>query len=122
MDKEGFEALIRKEIEKLPEEFRKRLENVAFIVMDWPTEEMQKLVGKKGLLLGLYRGVPLPKRGRRYAMVLPDQIIFFQKAIEKVAGSEEKLSRWVQDVVRHEVAHYFGYTDAELIKILNKKR
>jgi len=122
VDKEGFEALIRKEIEELPEEFRKRLENVEFIVMDWPTEDMQKLVGRKGLLLGLYRGVPLPKRGRGYAMVLPDQIIFFQKAIEKVAGSEENLPKLVRDVVRHEVAHYFGYTDAELIKILNKRR
>lgn len=122
MNKKEFEALIGKEIEELPGEFRKRLENVEFIVRDWPTEDMQKLVGRKGLLLGLYRGVPLPKRGRGYAMVLPDQIIFFQKAIEKVAGSEENLPKLVRDVVRHEVAHYFGYTDAELVKILNKKK
>lgn len=122
MDKEEFTALIRREIEKLPEEFRKRLENVDFIVMDWPSEDMIKSVGKRGLLLGLYRGVPLPRRGRGYAMVLPDQIIFFQKAIERVAGREENLPRLVRDVVRHEVAHYFGYTDDELIKILREEK
>lgn len=125
MDKDVFIGLVREAIEELPEDFRRRLENVEFIVMDEPSEDVLGPLKDKvevGIVLGLYRGVPLPRRGISYGMTLPDQIIFFQRSIEQVAGCEERIPQVVREVVRHEIAHYFGFTDEQIERILKEKK
>jgi len=47
-------------------------------------------------------------------MVLPDRITIFQRSIEIHCRSEAKIIRQVQDTVQHEIAHYFGISDARL--------
>ena len=116
MEREQFEKLVEKALEGLPAEFKERLENIVVVVEDWPTlEQLAKVrVKHRQDLLGLYEGVPLPKRGRAYNMVLPDKISIFQKPIEMHYRSDERIVRKVQDTVRHEIAHYFGISDARL--------
>lgn len=116
MDRERFEELVDEAVESLPEMFKERLENIAILVADWPTPEQLEEVGmtRKTDLLGLYEGVPFPRRSRHYDMVLPDRITIFQKPIEMRYHSEELIRKKIQSTVRHEIAHYFGISDDRL--------
>jgi predicted Zn-dependent protease with MMP-like domain len=59
-------------------------------------------------LLGLYRGVPLPQRGRRPGMV-PAKVSIFRGPITRlVAGDPDRLRREAKHVVLQELGHYFG--------------
>jgi predicted Zn-dependent protease with MMP-like domain len=107
----------------LPEELQGRLDNVEVVVEDWPPVELMRSLGlpRGQLLLGFYRGVPLTKRGARYQLVLPDRITIYQRAIEATSRSREELVRRVREVVRHEIAHYFGFSDEQLEEIMRRE-
>ena len=68
--------------------------------------------------LGLYRGVPLPRRSSTYSGVLPDKISIFGGPITRLAaGDADRLRREVRHVVLHEIAHHFGISDERLIEL-----
>ncbi len=106
-------------VNSLPEEFRTRLENIDVVVEGWPTQGQLAKVGlRRGqTLLGLYQGVPLTKRGRRYGLVPPDKVTIFQRPIESRCRYEAEIIAEIQRVVRHEIAHHFGIGDARLRQI-----
>ncbi|MCD5413152.1 metallopeptidase family protein [Dehalococcoidia bacterium] len=116
MERERFEELVAAALEGLPPPFAERLENIAVTVQDWPTRDQlaETRVSHRENLLGLYEGIPLPKRGRSYNMVLPDKITIFQRPIEMHCRSDAKIIRQIRDTVQHEIAHYFGISDARL--------
>ena len=66
------------------------------------------------LLLGLYQGVPLDKRGHYYAGVLPDKITLYQKNIETVCRNEKDMILEIQKTLLHELGHYFGISEKRL--------
>src|SRR5437867_6090426 len=113
MDRNAFEKLVQKSIRELPEEFRKRLENVAVIVEDYPSEEltMQMDLSPDDTLFGLYEGVPLTERGFFEQPLHPDRILIFQKAIEEECDSPEEIKEELKTTLVHEVAHFFGIDD-----------
>jgi predicted Zn-dependent protease with MMP-like domain len=87
---------------------KERLENIEVLVEDEPAPEQRNL-------LGLYEGVPLTQRGMWYTNVLPDRITLFRPTIERAAGGDPRaIERVVRDTVIHEVAHFFGISDARL--------
>ncbi len=110
MDKAEFQKLVEEGVDLVPEEFLKKLENVAIIIEDEPSEFQKKSakIGEGVLLLGLYEGVPQVKRGANYGMTLPDKITIFQKPIEASAISAEAIREVVKNTVWHEIAHHFG--------------
>lgn len=131
---EKFEQLVGEGIERIPERFLKRIENVAIVIADEPTDE--QLAGQ-GMsrdeaheLLGLYEGVPLTERGEFYGIgdaVMPDKITIFKRATidealdglswdADLAHVEERVRAVVCDTVWHEVGHYFGWNDEDLEK------
>jgi predicted Zn-dependent protease with MMP-like domain len=116
MDREEFERLVAQAAEKLPEEFLDRLENVDIIVEDQPTpDQMRHLgLGRGETLLGLYEGVPQTERGSHYGLVPPDKITIFQRPIEAKCRYGGSISAEIQRVVKHEIAHHFGISDARL--------
>ncbi len=116
MDRVKFEWLVARAIESLPEEFRERLENIDVVVADEPTRtQLRILGGKRGeTLLGLYEGVPLTRRTHGYGFVPPDKVTIFQGPIEARCKNENQVIAEVQRVVRHEIAHHFGISDARL--------
>ena len=116
MDRERFEWLVAKVVEDLPEEFLTRLQNVDIVIEDRPTASQVARAGlERGhMLLGLYEGVPQTRRGGHYGMVLPDKITVFQKSIEAMCGSEAEVVSEIESVVKHEIAHHFGISDARL--------
>jgi predicted Zn-dependent protease with MMP-like domain len=119
VSRERFEELVREAVDGLPQAFLERIANVEFTVEDEPAPEDRRRMGLPGnrTLLGVYRGVPLTRRGRGYTMTLPDRIVIFQAPIQRLAADEDDLRGRVRHVVRHEVAHYFGISDERLREI-----
>jgi predicted Zn-dependent protease with MMP-like domain len=116
MDSQRFEKLVEEAIDRLPEVFRGRLENVDIVVADVPTRsQLKTLKERRGhSLLGLYEGVPLTERTHDYGFVAPDKITIFQKSIEAMCRNENQIIEEIQRVVRHEIAHHFGISDDRL--------
>lgn len=114
-----FEELISEAVNDLPENFKEKMENIAIAIEDLPSQELlieMKIKSPYGLL-GLYRGVPYPRRGIWYRNVLPDKIIIFKKPIEVRCRNREDIKESVRRVVIHEIGHYFGLNEADLRKI-----
>ena len=114
-----FSALLDEAIKELPEEFRNKLENVAIIVEDYPSDELLERmeVPEGDTLFGLYEGVPLPERGHFNAPVLPDRILIFQREIEDACDSPEEVKEELKITLVHEIAHFFGLDDDYLEQI-----
>ncbi len=107
---EVFERLVQEAVDSLPSEFRVSMSNVEIVVEEEPP------AGEP--LLGLYRGVPLTRRGSGYAGVPPDKVTIFRGPIERLAGGDrDRLRGEIRHVVLHEVAHHFGISDERLIEI-----
>lgn len=105
-----FERLIQDTLDSLPPDLREQISNVEVVVEDEPPPGQR--------LLGLYRGVPLTRRGSNYSGVLPDKITIYRRPLERFYGHDpELLSRQIRHVVLHEVAHHFGISDQRLIEI-----
>ncbi len=121
MNREVFERLVAQAVDGLPEQFITRLKNIDVVVEEQPTSaKLAEVRLRRGeTLLGLYEGVPLTKRGRHYGMVVPDKITIFQKPIETNCKNDTEVKAEVQRVVKHEIAHHFGISDARLNKLEN---
>ena len=116
MRKADFEELVRQAVGELPQDFVAIMENVDVQVRRWPTRRQlgNAILDEGETLMGLYEGIPVTDRGGNYNMVLPDIITVFQGPIESVCTTKEEIMTQVRDTVTHEVAHYFGISDAEL--------
>ena len=123
MDRDSFEELVFRVVERLPAEFRDKLENVDIAVEDRASDSQLNKARLRHFeqLLGLYQGVPQIRRGVRYGMVLPDRIYIFQKPIEAICRSKEEIERKIAEVVQHEIAHHFG-TDEKTIRQIESNR
>lgn len=108
-DKE-FEELLVQAIDKIPEKYASRLDNVGIFWEEQPTEEQRvKLkLHCNQTLLGLYEGIPLTKRGASYNLVLPDKITLFKGPICNSVNNLQELRHQIGKTLWHEVAHYFG--------------
>ncbi|MGH2727025.1 MAG: metallopeptidase family protein [Actinomycetota bacterium] len=99
-----FESLVRDAIDALPDEFRRRLDNVEIVIEDVPDEP----------LLGHYHGVPQTERGMGYTGYLPDKITIYRKPLERRSPTPKALAAEVRRTVWHEIAHHFGISDDRL--------
>lgn len=125
MNRSEFEDMIVEALKGLPGRLKEKMANVEIVIEDLPQgKDLEDLSHRKDspkrkkhlsrTLLGLYRGVPLTRRGIYYGWVLPDKITLYQKTIEAVYGSGEKLKKGIRKVVLHEIGHHFGLTEEEL--------
>ncbi len=115
---EEFQQLVEQAMDSIPADFKKRMDNIAFIVEPYPSSsDLARLGMTNGRhLLGLYSGTPYTYRSTWYAGTMPDRIILFQKNIEAICRTKDDLVAKVKEVVIHEIAHYFGMSDAEIRK------
>ena len=116
MESGEFEELVARSLSSLPHDFRDKLENLEVEVRDFPSaDDLQDAGVEGGVLLGLYRGVPLGHRGYHYQLVLPDTIYIYRKPVEEEARrSGTPVVEVVRRVVLHEIAHHFGIPDSRL--------
>ncbi|MCM8766961.1 MAG: metallopeptidase family protein [Candidatus Omnitrophica bacterium] len=107
ISKEKFEEIVYKKFLKIPEKIREKIENLEIIIED---KEIPNL-------LGLYHGVPFPKRKTSYSLILPDRIIIFKQTIERQCKTEEELENLIEKVLLHEIGHYLGLDEISLRKL-----
>jgi predicted Zn-dependent protease with MMP-like domain len=123
MRRERFKELVAEALDSLPEEFRRRMENVAVLVEDVPREQREQRRRKlprprssepRTLVLGHYIGTPMTERSVFAVPAGPDRIILYQKNIEAVCRDEREIREQVRLTVIHEVGHYFGMSEEQL--------
>lgn len=102
---EGFEQLVDRAWERIPDRFKAELENVLIVIEDEPP--------KSARILGLYSGVPITRR-LEYAGAMPDQITLYQGSLQRYCRDEEELAEQVYITLVHEIGHYFGLDDDRL--------
>ena len=117
ISREDFEKLAEKALETLPVEYRKYFTNITITVEDYPSaEDAGRVKAGRESLLGLFSGVPHPRKGGFFEIPypLPDRIILFQKNIEGICSSEKELVEQIQKTLVHEIGHYFGLSEKDL--------
>ncbi|MCI4445277.1 MAG: metallopeptidase family protein [Candidatus Aminicenantes bacterium] len=107
--RERFQQLVQEALVQLPKRFARQIKNVAILVEDFPPPGQN--------LLGLYHGVPLNRRGSYYGNVPPDVIVLYQMPIESLCWDEEQLKEKIEEVLLHEIGHYFGMDEITLREI-----
>jgi len=124
MDHARFEEIVNEGIESIPSEFLDKLDNVAIVIEDEPTDSQKRKLrlGHGMTLFGLYEGVAQDRRGSHYNAVLPDKITIFKNSIQRVARDEEDMKEIVKNTVWHEIAHHFGMNEEEARAAEAKRR
>ena len=124
MTDEEFEQAVEDALATIPQRFLDALENVSVTVADAPSTAQLSALRRsdapsngtraRGVLLGLYEGVPLTQRGFYYGNVVPDVVTIFKRAHEQVFSTREQVVEQIRKTVVHEIGHYFGLSDADL--------
>lgn len=116
-DADAIAALAERAVAAIPARLRRHVQNVGISVEDLAEDELLAEMGIASAweLTGLYQGTPLGERSVDDIARLPDRIVLYRLAIlfEWVELGED-LARLVQNVVVHEIAHHFGFNDAEI--------
>lgn len=126
MSDEEFDKLIDLALNGLPAEFLDRLENVSIVIEDWPRQDQVKRLrgrSRRGLILGLYEGIPQTRRGR-YGIgpTLPDKITIFKTPILMISKSYDGVVENIKETVIHEIAHHFGMSEEAIRDARNSAR
>ena len=118
-----FDQLITRAMDELPQKYIKGLDNVAIVMVDDPTPEQKykMQIGDQQLLLGLYEGIPLTKRGANYNLVLPDKITLFKNPILAAVHNENELFERIKRTLWHEIAHYYGLSHDRIDQLQRNK-
>ena len=102
MTREEFEKMVAEEFPNaIPEKFRGKVRNVAFLVEDEPSLLLRReeRLPQNQTLLGHYRGIPHTARGDFYGVgsTLPDTITLFRIPIENEAWSMSERQQSVKE-------------------------
>jgi predicted Zn-dependent protease with MMP-like domain len=116
LNEAAFARIVRRAVDRIPDEIMRHVRNVAITVEDWPSEE---LLADMGLppdepLLGVYTGVALPERSLSSPEIFPDTIILFREPLLDICETIEELEEEIEITVVHEIAHYFGISEERL--------
>jgi predicted Zn-dependent protease with MMP-like domain len=104
----------------IPEGLREAVRGTALLVEELPDEETLKALGLEHPweLTGLYRGTPLTEKSVLDVPAGPDTILLYREPIlvEWVETGED-LFRLVRNVLIHEIAHHFGFSDDDIARL-----
>ena len=111
-----FEGVVEEALAALPPQFAELLDNIAVVVEEEPSDEDLDLVeDENGELLGIYRGVARTRRTYDMLPMLPDQIAIFRGPILRIARNRHQALHEIRDTVIHELGHYFGLHDDDMV-------
>ncbi|WP_439551906.1 metallopeptidase family protein [Falsiroseomonas sp.] len=104
----------------IPKELRDLVRGAAIMVEDVADEETAAEVGLESpwALTGLYRGTPMTQKSVFDTPSEPDSITLYREPIllEWVETGED-LFRLVRNVLIHEIAHHFGFSDDDIDRL-----
>ena len=104
---DDFERMVAEELDALPDDMVRGIENVAIVVENQPLRERPRLFGQ-------YRGHPLTTRGVYGFGELPDRITLYKNNLQEHSADLDALRERVRITLVHEIGHYFGLDDARL--------
>ncbi len=120
-DLELIEELAQAAIAALPAPFRAAAGQVALRVADFAADEVIEEMGLTDPfeLTGLYDGVPLTEKSVMDQPSQPDTIWLFRRPIldEWCERGDVGLGEMVTHVLVHELAHHFGWSDADIAAV-----
>jgi predicted Zn-dependent protease with MMP-like domain len=124
MTRAAFRSLVEEAIDTIPRRFAREVRNLAIIIEDHPSpEQLDQFddLEPGDSLLGLYEGTPLTQRSSATPYELPDRITLFQCPIEEEAGGDEdEIVIAIGETLIHELGHYFGLEEDEIMAIEEK--
>ncbi|HEX4078456.1 MAG TPA: metallopeptidase family protein [Rhizomicrobium sp.] len=114
---DDLEALARDCFAGLPAEFRALVEDIGFVLQDFPDEDTLKHLDLESEfdLLGLFHGSGLAARTANHGVVEPTMILLYRRPIlDYWADGDETLGDIVRHVLVHEIGHHFGLSDDDM--------
>ena len=121
MERQRFNLLVEQALDRLPEQFRTRLDNVVVLVEDAPPEQetrqrtpRPRSLRPKTLVLGIFHGVPATSKSVFDLPTGPARIVLYRRNIEAVCSSDDEIREQVLLTVMHEIGHYFGMDEDQL--------
>lgn len=116
-----FDRMVDAALDAIPHPFRQAARDIAIQVTEMPPghilNEME--IGDPMTLTGLYEGIPLTEKSSFDQPTQPDTIWLFRRPIlaEWRDRDGEPLANIVANVLVHELAHHFGWTDDDIAAI-----
>ena len=116
-----IEALAREVLAGLPAEFAGPAQQVILRVEEYAGEDVldELEIDDPLELTGLYDGIPRTEKTPSQPQHFPDTVWLFRRAIldEWAERGDVTLGALVRNVVIHEFAHHFGWSDADIASI-----
>lgn len=116
-----FEALTARAFAALPADVREAAADVVIRIEDWPTADhlasFEDMAPEN--LTGLYEGIPLTEKSVLDTEPRADLVWLFRRPI--LAEWQERgnvtLEEMITHVLVHELAHHFGWSDADIAEV-----
>ncbi len=112
--------LAERALAAIPARLARYVKDVGILVEEMPDDATLDELGLESAwdLTGLYRGTPLIRRSIDDVARAPDLILLFRQPIllEWIETGED-LFRLVRNVLVHEIAHHFGFSDADIERL-----
>ena len=117
---EDIADLADRALAAMPDTLRRRVRGVSILVEEVADDETLGELGIENAweLTGLYRGVPLGQKDAGSTPQAPDLIVLYREPIllEWIETGED-LFRLVRNVLIHEIAHHFGYSEEGIARL-----
>ncbi len=98
-------------IESLSPTLQEAARHVLIITEDLPPDRPEDE------LFGLYDGIPLPERGIDNQPLVPDRIFIYRIPLTRMCTAMPHLRREIRATIIHELGHYFGFDEDELVRM-----
>jgi predicted Zn-dependent protease with MMP-like domain len=115
-----LEQIAEEELARIPPELRRHLGVVVLRIDDFCDEETEDEMDLDSPfdLLGLYRGVALPRQSVLDLRTAPDMIFLYRRPIlDYWCETGHDLRAVVRHVLIHEIGHHFGFSDEDMERI-----
>ncbi len=115
-----LEAMAERALTSIPAELKRHLGRVVIRVVEFPDAETEDEMGLESPfdILGLYRGVALPRQSVMDPRAEPELIFLYRRPIlDYWCETGEPLYAVVRHVLIHEIGHHFGFSDEDMERI-----
>jgi predicted Zn-dependent protease with MMP-like domain len=114
-----FANIVKRALDKVPEEIMRHVKNVAVTIQDRPSPRLLEDMGlpHDEELFGVYTGVALTERSLTVPELMPDAIVIFKDPLLEFCRTRKELEEEIEITVVHEIAHYFGISEARLAEL-----
>jgi len=115
-----IEAMAERALATVPATFTRHMGRVVIRVEEFPDEETEEQMGLETPfdILGLYRGVALPRQSVLDPRADPELIFLYRRPIlDYWCETGEDLYAVIRHVLIHEIGHHFGFSDADMERI-----